>query len=159
MNSIYKNFDAENSVSTRRTREFGDAGEELATAFLRRQKFRIAMANFTAPVGRNRRGVIVNAEIDLIAYEAETLCFIEVKTRRAFDSAPEAAVNLRKQRQIIRAARVYRKIFRLEKAAFRYDVVSVILPDDAPPQIELFRNFWTESKFSKRRWTASDFSF
>ncbi|MGI8555837.1 MAG: YraN family protein [Pyrinomonadaceae bacterium] len=132
----------------------GAEGERLALKFLIKKEFRIVCANFKTPVGRNRRGAIVTGEIDLIAYDEATLCFVEVKTRRsdAFAS-PLAAIDLRKQRQIIRAARMYRKIFHLHQIKFRYDAISVVLPENARPKIELFKGFWTEEKFRKIFWT------
>jgi Holliday junction resolvase-like predicted endonuclease len=45
-------------------------------------------ANFSLPIGRNTRDVIVNAEIDLVAYDGGTLCFVEVKTRASDEIAP-----------------------------------------------------------------------
>lgn len=140
--------------------ELGARGEELAAAHLERAGFRLVAANFKLPVGRNLRGAIVKAEIDLVAYEGATLCFVEVKTRASdWFAAPEANVDLRKQRQITRAARVYRRTFNLTREPYRYDVVSVIIPapteaDPLPmPRLQLLRNFWTEAKFNKRRWT------
>jgi putative endonuclease len=137
----------------------GQQGEALAAAHLARAGFQLVAANFKLPVGRNTRGALVNAEIDLIAYEGTTLCFVEVKTRRSdWFAAPEANVDLRKQRQIARAARAYRRAFGLTAAPYRYDVVSVILPvapDDEVepmPSIELLRSFWTDAKFRKRSW-------
>ena len=54
-----------------------------------------------------------------------------------------------------------------ELSRFRYDVVSVVLPpatnmdeaDEASapasrPRVELLRNFWTDAKFRKRRWSG-----
>jgi hypothetical protein len=47
----------------------------------------------------------------------------------------------------------------LSGAPHRYDVVSVLLPPPsegarAPaPRLELFRGFWTEDKFRKKRWS------
>jgi putative endonuclease len=139
------------------TRVLGRRGEELAAKFLEREDFRLVCANFSAPVGRNRRGAIVTAEIDLIAYEADILCFVEVKTRRTADfAAPEANVDLRKQRQIIRAARVYRQMFGLQNAAFRYDVISIVLAENKRKTIiKLLRGFWTETKFRKMRWAQN----
>jgi putative endonuclease len=142
----------------------GQRGERLAAARLERAGYRLVAANFQLPVGRNLRGALVNAEIDLIAYDGATLCFIEVKTRASdWFAAPEANVDLRKQRQIARAARAYRHLLGLTDAPYRYDVVSIILPDadehsPAPlPRIELLKNFWTDEKFCKRRWaSASD---
>lgn len=134
------------------SRRVGQIGEELAARFLRRNGYRLVAANFKAPIGRVR-GVQVNGEIDLIALDAEVLCFVEVKTRSsdAF-AAPLAAVDLRKQRQIIRAAKMYRRIFRLESINFRYDVISIILPNNARPTIELFKNYFNEEKFRKVFW-------
>ncbi|MDQ3254140.1 MAG: YraN family protein [Acidobacteriota bacterium] len=141
----------------------GQRGEALAAAHLERAGYRLVAANFKLPVGRNSRGALVHAEIDLIAYDGDTLCFIEVKTRASdWYAAPEANVDLRKQRQITRAARIYRRLLGVTAAAYRFDVVSVILPppdersgkqtDEHAPHLRLLRAFWTEEKFHKRRW-------
>ena len=136
------------------TRRVGELGEKLAAQFLVKNGYRLVMANFKVPVGRNSRGASVTGEIDLIALEDDVLCFVEVKTRSSDEfAAPVAAVDLRKQRQITRTARVYRKTYQLEKIKFRYDVVSIILKTDAKPQIVIFKNFWHESKFRKKFWT------
>jgi len=135
----------------------GRRGEALASAYLEQQGYAIVAANFTLPVGRNLRGVIVSSEIDLVAYEDQTLCFVEVKTRASdWFAPPEANVDRRKQRQITRAARAYRRIFGLEEVPFRFDVVSVVLPgeDDSVTQlqVDLLRNFWTERTLHRKRW-------
>jgi putative endonuclease len=141
----------------------GARGEALAAAYLERAGYILVAANFKLPVGRNLRGAIVQTEIDLVAYEGEVLCFVEVKTRASdWFAAPEQNVDRRKQRQITRAARVYRRTFGLHAAPYRYDVVSVILPpptadDPLPnPRLKLLRNFWTEAKFRKRLWSDAD---
>jgi putative endonuclease len=140
--------------------DLGRRGERLAAEHLRARGYKLVASNFKIGVGRNRRGALVQAEIDLVAYDGATLCFVEVKTRASDRfAAPEANVDLRKQRQITRAARAYRRLFGLGGAPYRYDVVSVLLPPpaedtDAPaPRVELFRSFWTEDKFRKRRWS------
>src|SRR6266436_4364577 len=61
--------------------ELGSRGEALALEHLDRAGYHIVAANFSVPIGRNTRVVIVNAEIDVVAYDGPTLCFIEVKTR------------------------------------------------------------------------------
>jgi putative endonuclease len=133
---------------------FGERGERLALAYLLKQNYRVVCANFKTPVGRNRRGAIVTGEIDLIGYDESSLCFVEVKTRSSGEFAsPLVAVDLRKQRQIIRAARMYRKIFHLQAAKIRYDVVSIVLKKDAKPEIELFKNYFGEYKFGKKLWS------
>ncbi|MBC8029964.1 MAG: YraN family protein [Pyrinomonadaceae bacterium] len=142
--------------------ELGRRGEELAAAYLKQLGYNIVAANFTLPVGRNLRGAVVNAEIDLVAYEGPTLCFVEVKTRASdWFAPPQVNVDLRKRRQIVRAARTYRRMLGLEASPYRYDVVNVILPAEAqgPSQIELLRDFWTEESLRKRRWIQSDYYY
>ena len=98
----------------------GRRGEALAAAYLDQHGFAIVAANFILPVGRNLRRVPVNAEIDLVAYDGQTLCFIEVKTRASdWFAPPQANVDRRKQRQISRAAQGYRRMFGLEDQPYR----------------------------------------
>ena len=138
----------------------GALGESYAAAYLDQLGYRIVAANFTLPVGRNRRGAIINADIDLIAYDGDTLCFVEVKTRTSdWFAPPQVNVDLRKRRQITRAARVYRQMLGIENDPYRYDVVTVVLNNDSTPQIELLRNFWTEQSLRKRRWYSDPFHF
>src|ERR687884_496919 len=96
----------------------GQRGERLAAEHLERLGYTLVASNFTLPVGRNLRGALVQAEIDLVAYDGPVLCFIEVKTRASdWFASPEQNVDLRKQRQIARAARVYRRLFGLTGAS------------------------------------------
>jgi len=134
----------------------GALGESYAAAYLEQLGYRLVAANFTLPVGRNRRGAVITAEIDLVAYDGDTLCFIEVKSRTSdWFAPPEVNVDLRKRRQITRAARVYRKMLGIEDQPYRYDVVTVVLGDNSTPQLELLRNFWTDQSLRKRRWNAN----
>ena len=134
--------------------DLGARGEALAIEHLEQKGYQIVAANFSLPIGRNTRDVIVNAEIDVVAYDGATLCFIEVKTRASDEIAtPETNVDRRKRRQIARAARSYRRMFGLTDSPFRYDVVSVIgKPDDTRPRIELHKAFWTDEQLRKKSW-------
>ncbi len=134
--------------------ELGERGEALALEHLERAGYRIVAANFSLPIGRNTRDVIVNAEIDIVAYDGLTLCFIEVKTRASDQFAPpQTNVDRRKQRQIARAARGYRRMFGLMNAPYRYDVVTVVAkPDKDVARIELLKGFWTDEQLRKRKW-------
>jgi putative endonuclease len=135
----------------------GQLGETYAAAYLEQLGYRLVAANFTLPVGRNLRGAVVNAEIDLVAYDRDTLCFIEVKTRASdWFAPPQVNVDLRKCRQITRAARVYRRMLGIESEPYRFDVVTVVLTDDITPQIELLRNFWTEDSIRRKHHWSSD---
>lgn len=151
-----ENPSPENSAPAIAGIELGQLGEELAAAYLEQAGYQIVASNFTVPVGRNRNDAVVTVEIDLVAYEGPVLCFVEVKTRVSDWFAPPAAnVDLRKQRQIMRAASAYRRMFGLMSFPYRYDVLSIVAPpaEDLPdkPEIELLRNFWSEEKFRKRR--------
>lgn len=140
----------------------GAQGEDLAVKFLESSGYRIVLTNFKVPVGRNSKGVAITGEIDIIALDGSTLCFVEVKTRRSDEFAPViSSVNARKQRQIIRTAKVYRRIFGIRDMEFRYDVAAVLFPKHAEPTIEITKGFYSEAKFRKKRWgegTWNDFA-
>lgn len=141
--------------ATRATSEVGSRGERLAAGFLATNGYRLVLANFTVPVGRNTRGAAVTGEIDIVALDGDTLCFVEVKTRTSDEFAgPLATVTLRKQRQIIRTARIYRRIFGLKDIKYRYDVVTLVMPARTDPKIELIKGLWSEAKFRKRAWSG-----
>ncbi len=147
--------------------KLGRAGEELAADFLERRGYQIVALNYKIPIGRNRRDAVIHAEIDIVAYDqTDTLCFIEVKTRRTDSFAlPETNVDLRKRRQISRAARAYRLALGIDaRQHHRYDVVSVLIPQenlsqiktrDELPRLRLLQNFWTDAQFRKRSWSDS----
>jgi len=141
------------ATTARADSELGRRGEALATEHLKQNGYRIVAANFSLPIGRNLRDVVVNAEIDLVAYDGATLCFVEVKTRASDDFAPpQANVDLRKRRQISRAALAYRRMLGLINAVYRYDVVTVVAkPDGSAPRIELLKGFWSDAQLKKRR--------
>ena len=138
--------------------ELGRRGEEFAAAYLQQEGYRIVAANFATPVGRNRTGVPIVVEIDIVAYDGDMLCFIEVKARSSvWFAEPQVNVDRRKRRQIARAARAYRRMFGLEGARYRYDVVTLVVPEDLKPSIapdiQLFRNYWREEQLKKRAWS------
>ena len=92
-------------------------------------------------VARNFRSPRHKGEIDLIGWDRDQLCFIEVKTRTSRELMPaEAAVDLPKQATLRATARAYlRKI--KEIPALRFDVVSVYYEGQDPqPDIILFKN-------------------
>lgn len=131
----------------------GELGERLAAEHLIAGGYRIVVTNFKVPIGRNSKGVAVTGEIDIVALDGEKLCFVEVKTRRSDEFTPvETAVDLRKQRQITRTAKVYRRLFNVLHMPHRYDVVTVLMPKQAKPSVVILKDFWNESRFKKRKW-------
>jgi len=140
-------------AAVRPTELLGQQGEALAAEYLAGCGYRIVLTNFKVPVGRNSQGAQVTGEIDIVALDHETLCFVEVKTRRSADFTPViTAVDLRKQRQITRTAKIYRRIFGVFEMPYRFDVVTILMPENAEPEIELSQGYWDESKFRKRSW-------
>lgn len=132
----------------------GERGEVFAAEYLVEQGYRIVLTNFKVPVGRNSKGVSITGEIDIIALDGETLCFVEVKTRSSEDFLPAIkSVDIRKQRQIIRTAKIYRRLFNIHDITYRYDVVTVLMPKQTKPSCEVRRGFFSESKFKKRSWS------
>jgi putative endonuclease len=94
----------------------------------------------------------LTAEIDIVAYDEATLSFIEVKTRATDDQfAPQQRVDLRKQRQIARAARRYRQIMSVIDEPYRYDVVTVV-PEGERHRIELLRAYFDDGIFRRSRY-------
>lgn len=146
---VKENEGIEGTASSR----LGTLGEQIAAEALEKNGYRLVLRNFKVPVGRNSKGVQVTGEIDIIALDGDTICFVEVKTRRSDEFAPIiAAVDIRKQRQITRTARMYRRIFDLREIAFRFDVVTILIPKDSEPITKIIRSYWTENKFRKQRW-------
>jgi putative endonuclease len=137
--------------------ELGERGERLALDYLTDYEgYQIVATNFRVPLGRGLRGQKLTAEIDVIAYDDETLAFIEVKTRTSdVVVTPERAVDLRKQRQIARAARRYRQLMKVYREPYRYDVVTV-LPGANGEEIELLRGYFDDRVFQRSRYFKSD---
>ncbi len=121
----------------------GSRGEEAAFFFLRREGFIV--------VARDWKPGRAPGDLDLIAWEGETLCFVEVKTRssRTFASA-EASVDMHKRNNLRRLARLY-LLQAPPKTVARFDIVSVYLDQDrrsGKAEFDLFRNAfeWSETK-------------
>lgn len=102
--------------------ERGRAGEDLAVQHLQAHGYRVIVRNWRA--GNSLRG-----EVDCIAWQGRTLCFIEVKTRTSLDyGAPQESVTPAKQRQLSRLANAYISYNRHAEVPCRFDVVEVMLP-------------------------------
>lgn len=110
--------------------DFGKAGENRAEVFLKHNGYKILVRNYRTKLG----------EIDIIAKDKNTVCFIEVKTRsdEKFGLPVESITNT-KQRQIIKTATVYLKENNLLEKRARFDVVSVIGAEEGQ-KIEVIKN-------------------
>lgn len=109
----------------------GRKGERMACRFLMRQGFDILARRY-----RGRRG-----EIDLIAFEAIMLVFIEVKTRASRDFGdPWEFVGWEKQQSLRLAAEEFIARYDLGQHTYRFDVVAVIAPGTSGQEVALYRN-------------------
>ena len=113
----------------------GQSGEEEAYFFLRKLGYVMVARNFRSPRCRG--------EIDLIGWDGDVLCFIEVKTRTSLQvKSAEAAVDRHKRHEVALVAREYRRGFP-PSCQWRFDIVSVYYEQSKAgqkPRIEIFRN-------------------
>ena len=135
MSWIYRLGDAVRDRARRRQwtgeQAAGRRGEDLAHRYLRRNGFVI--------VARNYRTATGSGEIDLVAWERDTLAFVEVKSRASEDfGPPDRAVDAEKRRHLERSARDYIRRTGIGWNCVRFDIVNVILAE--PPRIELLRD-------------------
>lgn len=138
----------------RATTRLGIFGENAAAEFLRLRGYTIVIKNFSAPIGRNRKGVAIKGEIDIIAFKNGVLCYVEVKTRSDAAPLPESAVTVRKQRQIVRTARAYRRFFDVVYSSERFDVIAINSGGAKAPLIKHLKGYFSSDKFQKTKWVG-----
>jgi putative endonuclease len=107
------------------TRALGTSGESAASRFLEKKGYKVIERNFQCKSG----------EIDIIAMEGETLCFVEVKTRSNISYGPPyLSVTPQKQHQLSLVALNYLAKTKRKFSGIRFDVVSI-----DRDKIELFK--------------------
>jgi putative endonuclease len=113
--------------------ELGSRGEEAAYFYLRRHGYTI--------VARDWRSGKVRGDLDLVAWQDNALCFIEVKTRGSRSVATaESAVDHDKTQVLRRLARQYLQALPTVPDQIRFDVLSIYYEEQSPADIELFRD-------------------
>ncbi len=116
----------------------GARGETLACRYLKRNGYKVLFRNF-----RGRSG----GEIDVVCRDNDALVFVEVKTRGREDfGRPVEAVDREKRKRISRGALAWLRMLDNPDILFRFDVVEVVITDDANPRVELIRNAFPLSK-------------
>ena len=108
------------------TRDLGDFGERVAAAHLEAKGYAILARNFR----------VREAELDLVARDANTLVFVEVRTRKGGGEGMAAlSVNDAKARKIVIAAEWYiERHPEHSDLPMRIDVVTVELARDGALQ-------------------------
>lgn len=108
----------------------GRRGEDEALFRLRRLGFIV--------VAQQWKSAMYPGDIDLIAWDGDCLCFVEVKTRSSKDGifTAEGAVGEQKRKALRRLARIYLRRVPNPPAKKRFDVVSVYLQPEKSPEFE-----------------------
>lgn len=103
-------------------KQLGNKGERSAQKFLVSQGYKILDSNYSTP----------QFEIDIIAKDNDTLCFIEVKTRTGVKKGlPREGVTPAKQKKIIMGAQYYLRLNKITNTRLRFDVVEVLYKDNS----------------------------
>ena len=125
----------------------GERGEQEAFFHLRTLGYTV--------VARRWRSEQLTSDLDLVAWDGDTLVFFEVKARTARDRAPaESQVDPHKQRQLRKMAAAYlRQVPERYRSSvpLRFDVLAVyLLP--AGPEFQHFPNAFPRQAPARRRW-------
>ena len=98
------------------SRAEGKKGEKAAEKVLRKKGYKILERNYTARHG----------ELDIVAYKKPYYVFVEVKSREATAfGLPREAVDERKIKRILYAAKEYMTVRKLNDVFVRFDVVEI----------------------------------
>lgn len=101
-------------------KQLGKKGERSAHKFLVSRGYKILESNYSTP----------QFEIDIIAKDNDTLCFIEVKTRTGVKKGlPREGVTTAKQKKIIMGAQYYLRLKKITDTRLRFDVVEILYRD------------------------------
>lgn len=110
--------------------KFGKFGEDLVARRLKKSGYQVLCRNY-----RTRFG-----EIDIIAKDADTVVFVEVKSRRtATYGNPKYSITRAKQEKISKTALYYLKTNDLFNCRARFDVV-IVITGQGEPSIEIIKN-------------------
>lgn len=113
----------------------GERGERAAYFYLLRKGFTV--------VARRWRDGLLRGDVDLIAWDGEVLCFVEVKTRSSKEFAlASLAVDREKRRMLRRMARAYLRQLSTrsefpEGPQVRFDIVVVYELPGMPQEVRL----------------------
>jgi putative endonuclease len=111
----------------------GRLGERIACRFLMRRGYDILARRFCGRWG----------ELDIAAFDGETLVFVEVKTRMSRDfGEPWEFVDWKKRQNLRRTAEEFISSCDLGAYPYRFDIVAVVAPGTPREEISLLRDAW-----------------
>lgn len=113
------------------SKALGARAEDIAHRYLLRLGYQV--------VARNWRPSSGHGEVDIVAFEGDTLVCVEVKARTTDAiSAPERAVGKLKQAALEAASVNLGKRYKVDPSEIRLDLVTIVMSD--PLRIRLERN-------------------
>ena len=115
----------------------GDLGENFAAELYEKSGYTVVTRNYHSRYG----------EIDLIAENSDTLCFVEVKTRNLISlGTPAEAVDFRKQKKLTLTAMKYLAEAECYKQP-RFDVLELWQKDGKIVRYNLIENAFSAEDF------------
>lgn len=98
-----------------RTRRLGTEAEDVAAKFLREKGFTLL----------GRRVKTRSGELDVVAWDGDTLAVVEVRQRSGRWDSPESSLSTLKQRRLVRAAEEFVARMECDEVPIRFDLVAV----------------------------------
>ena len=114
----------------------GELGEKLARRLVKNLEMQILCRNFSGS----------NGEIDIIAMDGSTICFIEVKTRTISNrSRPIDAITAAKQKRVTQTAQYYLRKLGNPTVPYRFDVIEIVFQENKMVEARYWPNEFTSS--------------
>ncbi len=111
-------------------KKIGIKGEKFAVKYLKKNKYKILLRNFSCHLG----------EIDIIARNDKYIVFVEVKTRNETSiMLPRASVDYKKQERITSTANYFMQKYKTELTT-RFDIAEVIYDSKGKMKINYLEN-------------------
>lgn len=120
-----------NKHNNKSTRERGNEGEDLASAYLEAKDWIVLDRNY----------FFQKAEVDIVATDRNYIIFIEVKMRSdIYFGYPEEHVTPAKEANIKKAAEAWIYERKMETAVVRFDIISIVQKGNEAPKITHFED-------------------
>ncbi|PKD43218.1 YraN family protein [Rhodohalobacter barkolensis] len=113
------------------SKEIGNEGEDIATAYLESKDWLVFDRNY----------FFEKAEVDIVATDRNYIIFVEVKYRtNTYFGEPEDFITPKKEENIRKAAEAWLYERKMETAVARFDVLSIVQERNEAPQIKHFKD-------------------
>jgi putative endonuclease len=124
------------SVNRTHRQRTGLRGETYAYWYLRNLGYVFVARNYTPRGG-------AKGELDLVAYDGDTLVFVEVRTRTVgsqLTALPELSVTAQKQHVVARTAQRFLAERHLKDTLLRFDVLAIDNIPGSAPEVRLHKD-------------------